>query len=748
MNVIKVLYLVDDESDLAIVKNFFQKEQSKIELKHINNKEDFIIIFHEYKPDIILSELFTPSFDSLEALETIRRENTEIPYIFLTGDIDEETTIRLFKNGATDLVQKNRMNRLIPAINRAILEIHERYRRIHAEKVKQKYDFIVNASKSMFTLIDKNYIYEEVNDAFCKAHKLVRDQIIGKTLSDLWGPEIFNKFIKKSCDQSFSDNIVRYQSWFEIPHLGLRCFEVTFYPYKEFGEEVTHTVVDTMDITDRQKAEDALRESETKYRMLFDHASQAILLVMDDKIQTCNNAAIDLFKESRDNILYRSLYDYSPATQADGIPSDLKLKEYEKQAYQDKPLEFEWIIRQSDESLLETEISLNHFQLGANNFFQYFIHDISERKKSESQQILLYKAIEQSADMVCITDAEGIIEYVNSSYLDTTGYSLEEIIGSSYWIMLSNEYPQEFLNQISKSIRSENGWRGKMKLRKKNGDIIEVFSSLSPVRNSIDEIIKFVTVQRDITEESRLQNYLQRAQRMETVGTLASGIAHDFNNILATIIGHADIVLQDLTPDSPSYRDLEQIMKASNRAKELVHHILSFSRQVEPKIEPVVLLTHIDEAVKILEGSIPANISIETELNNDCLPVLADPSHIHQVIMNICINAFYAMKEKGGLLKITMDYLSIDDKLIHTHPELKSKKYIRIDFTDTGDGIQPELIERIFEPFFTTKPVGEGTGLGLSVVHGMIKNMKGEIFVESTPGKGSVFSILLPAVNE
>jgi len=482
--------------------------------------------------------------------------------------------------------------------------------------------------------------------------------------------------------------------------------------------------------------------------MLFDHASQAIILVSDHKIQTCNPAAQEIFGESKNNILDHSLSDFSPVKQPDGIPSEKKLKKYERQALNDGPVEFEWMLKQSDQSLKESEISLNHFKLGTLDFFQYFIHDISERKKAEAQQALLYKAIEHSADMVCITDAKGLVEYVNSSYLEVTGYTYSEIIGNSYDMMLSNEHADEFYNQISKSIRTENSWRGNMKIRKKNGEPIEVYSSISPVKNSKGDIVKLVTVQRDITDEIRLQNYLQRAQRMETVGTLAGGIAHDFNNILATIIGHADIALHDLSRGHPSYRDLEQIMKASNRARELVNQILTFSRQMESKIEPVQLLTHIEETIKLLERSISPDIKIKTELDTDCPDVLGDPSHIHQVIMNICTNAIHAMCEKGGLLKIRMACLEDNDKLIESHPELKKKKYVRIDFIDTGKGITPDIINRIFEPFFTTKPVGEGTGLGLSVVHGMIKNMQGDIFVESTPGKGSKFTIVLHAWEE
>jgi two-component system cell cycle sensor histidine kinase/response regulator CckA len=495
MNGLKILYLEKSEFDVEIVKYIFKRENIEINLKQVTNRKDYIRQLNDFKPDIILANFLQPSFECIEALQTVRETDPDIPFIFLSGIMGEENAIEVIKSGATDYVLKHRLSRLVPAIRRALLEAREKAKRIEAEKLKQKYDFIVNASRSMFTLIDRQYIYEAVNDAFCRAHKLVRIEIIGKSPAQIWGKQVFEKYIKKNLEQCFLDDVVRYQAWFKVPKFGLRCFEVTFYPYKEYGQDVTHTVVDTMDITD----------------------------------------------------------------------------------------------------------------------------------------------------------------------------------------------------------------------------------------------------------ETRLQNYLQRAQRMETIGTLAGGIAHDFNNILATIIGYTDIAMQDLPREHTSFRDLEQILKASNRAKDLVNKILTFSRQMESKTESVSLSSYIQDTVRMLEGSIPEKIKIRTSLDPVCPPVMADPSHLHQIIMNICTNAFYAMRKKGGYLHITLKSLNVDDKFLSKYPNLRKGKYVRMDFRDTGIGIKQDLLERIFEPFFTTKPVGEGTGLGLSVVHGLVKNMNGEILVESKPGKGSTFSVLLPA---
>jgi PAS domain S-box-containing protein len=615
----KILYLEESEFDVEIVKYLFKREKIKIELKQVTNREDYMRQLRDFKPDIILANFSQPSFECIEALNAVRESDPDLPFIFLSGIMGEENAIEVIKSGATDYVLKHRLSRLIPAIKRALLEAREKAKRIHAEKLKQKYDFIVNASRSMFTLIDREYFYEAVNDAFCRAHRLDRSEIIGKSPAHIWGKEVFEKCIKNNFEKCFADNVVSYDAWFKVPEYGLRCFEVRFYPYKEYGQDVTHVMVDTMDITDRQKA--------------------------------------------------------------------------------------------------------------------------------EAQQALLYTAIEQSTEMVTITHSEGIIEYVNSSFLRSTGYSGRDVIGKSFEMITGNLHPDKFYNEISKSVRNKNGWRGNMKIRKKNGESLEVYTSISPVRDERGEIINHVTVQRDITDETRIQNYLERAQRMETIGTLAGGIAHDFNNILATIIGHADIAIQDLPERHSASHDLEQILKASNRAKDLVNKILTFSRQMDSKAKSISLASYIKDTVRMLEGSIPENIKIKTSLDHDCPPVAADPSHLHQIIVNICTNAFYAMQKRGGILSINLKSQNVDDKFLNKFPNFNKGNYVRMDFRDSGTGIRQDIIDRIFEPFFTTKPVGEGTGLGLSVVHGLVKNMKGEIFVESKPGKGSVFSIILPAAK-
>ena len=442
-----------------------------------------------------------------------------------------------------------------------------------------------------------------------------------------------------------------------------------------------------MDITDRQKAEDALRDSEARYRMLFDRASEAILLIKEGKIYTCNARTIEFFGETKGEILNHSILDFSPEKQPDEEDSRAKLEDNMSQVSHGESIHFEWLLERPDKTILETNVNLTCFSLNDEMFYQFFIDDITDAKHAQAQQELLYTAIEHSAEMVIITDKDGIIEYTNQAFQKITGYHEDEITGKSNDMMYTDEHPESFYIDISKKLHAGRIWRGKNSIRNKKGEIIEVYSSISPIINSQGILTKFVTVQRDITEESRLQGYVRRAQRMETVGTLAGGIAHDFNNILATIIGHTDIAMQDLDKKHPALHDLEQIMKASNRAKELINQIMAFSRQDDEKAVPVNMIAHIQEAIEILGGPVLGNTEIRMELHKSCPNVLADPSKINQVIMNICTNSLYAMKDEGGVLEIKLQCVELDKKLSEQYPDLKAGPYVQTSFIDQGQGI-------------------------------------------------------------
>jgi len=241
---------------------------------------------------------------------------------------------------------------------------------------------------------------------------------------------------------------------------------------------------------------------------------------------------------------------------------------------------------------------------------------------------------------------------------------------------------------------------------------------------------------------------MQQAQKMEAIGTLAGGIAHDFNNMLGAMFGYAHLLQQDTAGNPLAQESIGEILKAANRAKDLVQQILTFSRQREQKPEIIKLDNVVKEAIKFLRASLPAHIQIETDLSAEAPAVLADPTQIYQVTMNLATNALHAMEDGPGRLLVRLDALEPEAQLRQAHPELKAERYTRLTVADTGHGMDAKTLARIFEPFFTTKPVGKGTGLGLAMVHGIVQAHEGVITVESQVGQGTTIRLYFPAQSQ
>ena len=242
----------------------------------------------------------------------------------------------------------------------------------------------------------------------------------------------------------------------------------------------------------------------------------------------------------------------------------------------------------------------------------------------------------------------------------------------------------------------------------------------------------------------KLEAQLRQAQKMEAVGTLAGGIAHDFNNILYTIMGFTELTLDDLDPESASHSNLQQVLASSRRARDLVRQILTFSRQSETRSQPVMVRPIAKEVLKMMRATLPAGIAIQSEIQSDA-SITGDPTQIHQILMNLCTNAAQAMQPEGGTLTVRLLDTQLDQSFADYHPDITPGPHIQITVADTGPGIGPELLEKIFDPFFTTKKPGEGTGMGLSVVHGIVKRLGGGLRVYSEPGRGTEFKVFLPA---
>jgi signal transduction histidine kinase/CheY-like chemotaxis protein len=486
---------------------------------------------------------------------------------------------------------------------------------------REKYfsDHIVNNSRSMISIINRNYVYEKVNSAFCDAHKGVEKSIVGKSLGDIWGHDTFNSKIKPNIDKCFSGATVRYEASFTVPQAGKRYFEVIFRPFPSESGEITHLLAETFDITDFKLTQKFASDKEEEFRRfetnlpigflrcnpdgMMIHANRAFLMIMD-----CDSESTIRSMNLRDCYAEKSLF-------------DLHLKQL-----------------------------LDH--------------------KPKSFGRVPLKTCRDN-DIVCRISAFMIVdENENPLFID---YSFE-----------------------------------------------------------------------DSSRELMLENRLLQAQKLETMGALAGGIAHDFNNILATISGYSELLQSDLPESSPSAANVSKIMTAVSRARSLTNQILTFSRHMEQEKVTVNVYEVLKETTGFVRSAVPSHIKIRSNFHSKNVPVFADPTQLFRIFLNLMTNAIQSMEERPGTISADITVVKGETVQKELNKDIVADEYALVSVRDMGKGMDPSLLRRIFEPFFTTREVGKGSGLGLSVVHGIVTEMGGEIMVSSKINEGSVFYVYLP----
>ena len=379
---------------------------------------------------------------------------------------------------------------------------------------------------------------------------------------------------------------------------------------------------------------------------------------------------------------------------------------------------------------------------------------VEQTEELRTSNSLLKAVIEGTTDAIFLKNLKGQYLLANSAALKAFGKSESEVIGRDD----SELFPAEsagVIAEVDRRVLQSGQPQIAEELLETSYGLSYWLANKSPYRDPVGNLIGLIGISRNISdlkqtenEKKALQKQLVQAQKMESIGKLAGGIAHDFNNILAAMMGYTEIVLDDIPEGSQAAKDLDQVMAAGHRAKELIKQILTFSRQTETEkmvLQPAVL---VKETVKLLRSSMPATIAIEQEIAADSGFILADPTQIHQILMNFCTNGFHAMEEQGGTLTVSLKGRTLTGDDLLSEPGVQPGEFVQLSIADTGCGIAPEVQEKIFEPYFTTKEIGKGTGMGLAIVHGIVKDCNGFITCRSKPGEGTVFHVFLPVIAD
>jgi len=505
-------------------------------------------------------------------------------------------------------------------------------------------------------------------------------------------------------------------------------------------------LVSITDISPQKMLEATLHESREQYKQLIETANDAILIADAETglILQANRKAEVLTGYSKAELIgmhQSKLRSANERRSADDI-----FKHQSRRGLKDRRNISEIYLLHADGQQIPVEISSSTILVGGRKVVQGIFRDLRARFEGEELRRLLATVTEQTDDSVMITDTKGKISYVNPAFERVSGYHLEDIAGKTPRILRSGKHDESFYRMIRDTLSERRTWHGHFINKTKDGTLYEEDAIITPVTDHTGKVINYVAVKRDITNQISLEKQVRQAQKMQAIGTLAGGIAHDFNNILTAIMGFAELSLLHCKDNPLLENNIQEVIRGADRAGKLIEQILTFSRQTEKNVAALRLSIVIKEALKLLRATLPANIEIIQDLDAEVM-VRADPTQILQVIMNLCTNAYQAITADRGWIKVSMKSVVVAAREGVEIGNLSPGKYVCITVEDNGSGISTEFLGRIFEPYFTTSEKDEGTGLGLSVVHGIVNDHGGAVTVDTVTGQGSCFTVYLPEIS-
>jgi PAS domain S-box-containing protein len=509
-----------------------------------------------------------------------------------------------------------------------------------------------------------------------------------------------------------------------------------------------HQIELEMQNEELRRAQVEIEEARQKYANLFDF-SPVGYVTLDKKsvILELNLTGAGMLKRPRRSLI-KSVF--SQFVSPENIPDFLEFKRRVFETGERQPVDLKLMAADGGPFWAHLEGGLQKDEGGNPVWMQCTFNDITESKTKETELLRLAAAAEQAGEGLAIASPEGLIDYVNPAFERLTGRPRSELAGQSAYDVLAGAERNPGLQQpLERFFRGHENLVGHLSTVSAEGFGLELDIEGFPVLGPSSAVIGYLIVLRDITRRHKLEQHLRQGQKLEALGTLAGGIAHDFNNVLMPIVLNTEMALLNLPQESEVRPYLDLALAAAFRGKDMIKQIITFSRQKEHVRQPLRVIPVVIEALHFLELSLPKTIEVKRSIPDSLEDsILGDPSQVHQIVMNLLTNAVHSMREKGGVLEVRLAEEALDVEGTPPIPDLRPGKYLRLTVRDTGQGMTPEVLERVFDPFFTTKKPREGSGMGLSVVRGIVRIMGGAVTASSEVGAGSAFDIYLPKAKQ
>ncbi|MDR7415675.1 MAG: PAS domain S-box protein [Armatimonadota bacterium] len=555
---------------------------------------------------------------------------------------------------------------------------------------------------------------------------------------------VFNPGDRPLLEAALRGHVVRLppREWTPPDGSAPRVVEMVLAPLRDPRGTLHHIAAFAHDVTGRWRIEESLRESEARYRVLIEGSPDAMFLLEDGLFRFVNRSFVHLFGVSSVEAVHR-IGLLALCVEEDRPRVAEYLADRLAQRGREEAVVFRG--RRSDGSVITCELRANRVLLEGKPVLMGILRDITHERHMEQALRFQAELLECVHDAIIATDWEGRILYCNRACEALYAWRAEEVVGRRLQDLLRPEGRSFDLDRIRAVLQRAGRWRGELQHRREDGHLVWLSATLSVNRNEAGEAVGIVGVYRDVTEQKRLEEQLIQAQKMESLGTLAGGIAHDFNNILGSIVGYLGLIKEDLPAEATLRQYFEVVERSALRASELTRQLLGFARRGKFTVQRVQLRTLCEEVLNLFRSTLHERIEVRTRFPEDLPEVEGDPAQLQQVVLNLCMNAKDAMPQ-GGVLTLELGEALADDPTSQGPPDLR--RYVVLTVRDTGVGMDDYVKSRVFEPFFTTKEPGKGTGLGMAMVYGIVRNHGGFVDLQSEVGKGTTVQVYLPVPVE